>query len=266
MFQLHCMPVLRLHRLHRLHLLRLALALIVATTLASRPASAQAPAPPPPPPGWTGSVGAGMALTSGNTDTSSVNVGYDVLRDHGTDILFKSTGVYLRGSNDGVSNVDRSGADARLEYKLSPRLSVFALTTYARDSFKDIDYLLAPTAGLSYKVVATERTEWTTDGSAGLVFEKNTGFGLKTDGALIAGEKLAHAFNDTTRFVHAASALWKMREFGDAFYTLSAGVITTVATHLDLKVEFLNTYKNRPTDPLLKKSDQSLVLSVVYRY
>ena len=42
-----------------------------------------------------------------------------------------------------------------MEYKLSPRLAAFGLTTYARDSFKDIDYLLAPTAGLSYKVVAT---------------------------------------------------------------------------------------------------------------
>jgi len=207
-----------------------------------------------------------MALTSGNADTSTVNLGYDVLRDYGTDILFKSTGLYLRGSNAGVSNVDRSGADARLEYRLSPRLSAFGLTTYARDAFKDIDYLLAPTAGLSYKVIATPRTEWTADGSVGVVFEKNTGFDVDTDGALIAGEKFAHKFNDTTKFVHAASGIWKMREFGDSFYTFQAGIVTAVARHLDLKAEFLNTYKNRPTNPLLKKSDQSIVLSVVYKY
>lgn len=238
---------------------------LVATLVAA--ATAQTPAPaPPPPPGWTGSVGAGMALTSGNADTSTVNLGYDVLRDYGTDILFKSTGVYLRGSNGGVSNVDRSGADARVEYRLSPRLSAFGLTTYARDAFKDIDYLVAPTAGLSYKVVATPRTEWTTDGSVGVVFEKNSGRDLGTDGALLAGEKLVHKFNGTTKFVHAASGLWKMREPGDAFYTFQAGVVTAVAGHLDLKAEFLNTFKNRLTNPLLKKSDQSIVLSVVYKY
>ena len=255
-----------------MHMLALRLAAtltLLVTTLAAQPALAQAPAPPappPPPPGWTGSIGAGMALTSGNTDTSTVNVGYDVLRDYGTDIVFKSTGLYLRGSSAGESNVDRSGADARLEYKLSPRLAAFGLTTYARDSFKDIDYLLAPTTGLSYKVVATERTEWTTDGSVGLVFEKNTDRDLNTDGALIAGEKLTHKFNATTRFVHAASGLWKMRNLDDAFYTFQAGLVTAVAAHLDLKAEFLNTYKARPTNSLLKKSDQSIVLSVAYKY
>lgn len=255
--------------MHMLALRRAATLALLVTTLAAQPALAQtlaAPAPPPPPPGWTGSIGAGMALTSGNTDTSTVNVGYDVLRDYGTDFVFKSTGLYLRGSSAGTSNVDRSGADARLEYKLSPRLAAFALATYARDSFKAIDYLLAPTGGLSYKVVATERTEWTTDGSVGLVFEKNTDRDLNTDGALIAGEKLTHKFSDTTKFLHAASALWKMGDFDDAFYTIQAGIVTAVAAHLDLKVEFLESYKNRPSNRLLKKSDQSIVLSVVYKY
>ena len=247
--------------------LALPLALTLLATIGARPALAQAPAPPPPPPpGWTGAIGAGMALTSGNTDTSTVNLGYDVLRDYGTRIVFKSAGLYLRGSSAGESNVDRSAAEARLEYKLSPRLAAFGLTTYARDSFKDIDYLLAPTAGLSYKVVATGRTEWTTDGSVGLVFEKNTDRDLNAGGALIAGEKFTHKFTDTTRFVHAASGLWKMRDLDDAFYTLQAGIVAAVATHFDLKAEFLNTYKARPTNPRLKKSDQSVVLSVIYKY
>jgi putative salt-induced outer membrane protein YdiY len=119
----------------------------VATFCAAPAAWAQAPAPapPPPPPGWTGSIGAGMALTSGNTDTSTVNVGYDVLKDHGTDIVFKSAGLYLKGSNNGESNVDRANADGRVEYRLSPRLAAFGMTTYARDRFKAIDYLVAPT-------------------------------------------------------------------------------------------------------------------------
>jgi len=66
---------------------------------------------------------------------------------------------------------------------LSPRLAAVGFTTYARDSFKDIDYLLTPTAGLRYKVVVTEGTEWTTDGSVGLAFEKNTNRDLHTDQA-----------------------------------------------------------------------------------
>lgn len=140
-----------------------------------------------------------------------------MLRDYGTNVVFKSGGLYLRGDNNGTSTVDRSGADARVEYKLSPRLAAFGMTTYARDRFKNIDYLFAPTGGLTYKVVATTRTQWAADGSVGMVFEKNTGLDLKTDDAIIAGEKLFHKFSDTTRFIHAGSALWKMAHFADAF-------------------------------------------------
>lgn len=245
----------------RLLFLPFALTLVVAAD-----SLAQTPTPPPPPPGWTGSIGGGLALTSGNSDTSTTNVGYDILKDHGTNVIFKSSGLLLKGSNDGVSNVDRSQADARLAYALSPRLSVFGQTNFARDDFKAIDYILAPTGGLSYKVVATERTEWTTDGSAGVVFEKNTGLDVDTSGALIAGEKLTHQFAEKTKFVHAATALWKMKDFDDAFYTLSAGLLTSIAGNFDLKTEFLSTYKNKLTNTALEKADQSIVLSVVYKY
>lgn len=241
-----------------------ALALLPTALFAQAPATAAAP--PPPPPGWTGSIGAGLAATKGNTDTSTLNVGADVLRDYGTDVLFKATGLLLKGSNNGVSNVDRSQADARVDYKLSPRLSAFALTTFARDNFKAIDYLLAPTAGLSYKVVALPRTEWITDGSAGVVFEKNKGLDVDTSGAVIAGEKLVQKLGEKSKFTHAATALWKLKDFDDAFYTFSAGLLTSIAGNFDLKTEFLSTYKNKLTNTALKKADQSIVLSVVYKY
>ena len=43
-------------------------------------AFAQAPPPPPPPPGpglWEGTAGAGLALTSGNSDTLTFNLAFD---------------------------------------------------------------------------------------------------------------------------------------------------------------------------------------------
>jgi len=224
------------------------------------------PKPPPPPPGWAGSLGAGMALTSGNSDTSSTNLAYELLHDSGDPLVFKSAGLYLRGESEGAATVERAAAEARLEYRLTPRLSAFGLTTFAHDRFKDIEYLVAPTAGLSYAVVKSDRVEWTTDGSVGVVFEKNTGFDLETDGALLAGERLLVRLTETSRIIHTASALWKMDDFDDSFYNFSLGIATSLATRFELKAEFLNTFKNKPTDPTLKSGDQSVVLAIVYKF
>lgn len=245
--------------------------LTVALSAAAQPVLPLPPPPPPrpasqPPPGWTGSIGGGFAVTSGNSDTATLNVGFDVLKDHGTNVTFKATGLYLSGSTGGTPNVDRSQADARFDYRLSERLSAFALGTFARDRFKAIEYLAAPTTGLSYKLVNTDRTQWQSDGSVGVVFEKNQGRSMATSGALLAGEKFTHNFTDATRLTHAASALWKVQDFEDGFYTFSLGLLTSVARHLDLKTEFLSTYKNQLTDARLRKADQSVVLSVVYKY
>lgn len=245
--------------------IRIGVFTLLVSALAGAPALAQAP-PPKPPPGIAGSLGAGLALTSGNSDTSTVNVAYDFLRDFGTDIVMKSTGLYLRGDNNGEANVDRAALDGRVEYRLSPRLAAFGMTTYARDRFKEIDYLVAPTGGLSYKAIATDKAEWITDGSLGFVVEKNTGLDARTSGAILAGEKFTYKFTDTTRFLHGASGLWKMNDFDDAFYVFSAGLATSLASALELKTEFLNTYKARPTRATLKKSDQSVVVSVVYKF
>lgn len=249
-----------------------ALALIFALvpTLAAaqvelpQPAS---PPPPPPPAGWHGAIGAGMALTSGNSDTSTINMAYDLHSDLGSEIVFKSTGLYLRSTSEGDATVDRAALDGRVDYRLAPRLSAFGQTQYARDRFKEIDYLIAPTVGLSYSILPPDgRAEWVADGSVGFLIEKNTGFDATTSGAVSAAERFVYKLTNVTRFTHAATGLWKMEDFGDGFYTLSAGVSTSLASMLELKAEFLNTYKREPTDPTLKKNDQAVVLSVVYKF
>ena len=115
-------------------------------------ASAQAPAPMTP---WTGAVSAGLAVTSGNTDTSTFNAAYDVTYAPKTSNLVKSDALLLRGKTQGVLSTDRFALNLRDQYKLNGRAYVFGQNQYLRDTFKNIDYLLAPTAGIGYNVLGT---------------------------------------------------------------------------------------------------------------
>jgi putative salt-induced outer membrane protein YdiY len=244
-----------------------------STATPAQPPPVRRPAPPPPPParppeppGWAGSLGAGLAVTSGNAATSTVNIAYELMRDRGGELVFRTTGLYLRAETDGEPSVDRAAADIRLDYRLTERLALVGLTTYARDRFKNIEMLLAPTAGLSVTVLPAGRVEWIADGSVGLVAERNTLFRTQASAAVLAGERFTYRINDRARILHAASGLWKTEDFGDAYYTLSAGVATSLAARFELKAEFLNTHKRKVTDPGLRKNDQAIVLSIVYKF
>jgi putative salt-induced outer membrane protein YdiY len=222
--------------------------------------------PPATPPVWTGSFGAGLALTQGNKDTTNFNLSFDLKRDPKTRTIFKAEGLYILATENGDENVDRGLFNIRLERMISERAYVFGQLAYVRDRFKDIDYLIAPTAGLGYKLIANERTTLDIDGSLGVVVEKNTGFDVETDGAVAAGEKFSHRISDSATFTQGAAALWRMDDFGDALYTFSAGLAASVTTRVQLKIEFQDIFKTRPTGADVEKNDVALITAFVYKF
>lgn len=57
-----------------------------------------------------------------------------------------------------------------------------------------------------------------------------------------------------------------MNDFDNSFDNFSVGIATSLARRFELTAEFLNTFKNKPTDPTLKSGDQSVVLAIVYKF
>ena len=224
------------------------------------------PQPPPPPPGWTGSFGAGLALTQGNSDTSTFNLAYDVKRDIGSPFLFRSAGLFIRGESEGELTTNRLAFDARVDRKLRDGTSLFGQVQYLRDEFKEIDYLVSPTAGIAQVLVKNDRTELGVDVGAGVVWEKNPGFELQTDGAVTAGQNFRFKLTSTSEITQRFSALWKMDDFDDALYIFGAGLAANITEQTQLKAEFLETFKNRPPVATVKKSDIAVLLSFVYKY
>src|SRR2546430_17374174 len=84
---------------------------------------------------WSTNIGAGLAITSGNTDTKSLNFSFGTKYDPHTRLVFKADALSLRGESGGVTQVDTATADAREEYNVSERTFAFAEVSYLRDRF-----------------------------------------------------------------------------------------------------------------------------------
>jgi len=240
--------------------------LICLAALAAPSIAFAQPAAPPPPPGWVGSASAGLALTQGNSDTSTVNAAYELKRDTGGDMVLRSNGLLVWGKSEDVQTSDRLSLDGRVERKLSERTSIFAAAQYLRDAFKSIDYLVSPTVGVSRLLLKDDRTELGVDAGVGVVWEQNPGLELQTDGAVAAGQQFTRKLTATTELKEKAAALWKMDDFGDALYTFGAGIAASITAGTQMKVEFLDTYKAKPPLPGVKKNDIAVLVSFVYKF
>jgi putative salt-induced outer membrane protein len=242
-----------------------------AILLGAGPALAQeklcpCPPPSPPPPAWKGSLGAGLSLTGGNTDTSSYNLDFNLTHDPKKKGVLKLDGAYLRTDTDGEATVDRTGLGARYEYAVAGGGRVFAFgeVRYQRDVFKDVDYLISPTAGVGYRLADSDALKLSVDGGVGLAFEKLAGLDETTSGAVNAGESLQWKLSGSASLVSAARGLWKTDDFGDAYYHFDVGILTSIAGHFDLKLSFADDYKSKPPADK-KKNDTAVLATIVFK-
>ncbi len=235
--------------------------IILTGLLLSGAALAQAP-----PPLYTGSVGGGFAVTGGNTSTQNFNLSGDFVRDPQSRNLIKGTASYLRGNQNSILNLDRTGINLRDEYTVSGRAFVFGQIDYLRDQFKGIIFLWAPTAGVGHRIIDTDSTQFLLSGGAGGVLEKNPGIVAQKSGSLTAGQSFQQSLFTTATFTQSISSLWKTNDFSDSLTNFSLGLTTTLVGRLELKLEFIDSYKNKPSNVALKKNDTAFVTTFVVKF
>jgi len=249
---------------------------VVAVLLAAVPriASAQqppavtcpCPPPPPPPPIWTGSAGFGLTMNRGNTDTTNINLSFDATRDPKTKDILKFQALYLRGDTKGELSANRVFAQARYERNINDRVFIFGQAPYLRDRFKGIEYHLAPSGGVGYKLVATPTTTLAADGGFGVKWEKNPGLDVKTSAVVTSGDRFELKLSPASSVKQSFTATWNANDFGEALYTLAAGAAGGLTTRSQLKIEFLDTYATRPPQPEIKKNDVAFLTALVYKF
>lgn len=237
--------------------------IVVAAIAFSCPVLAQDAAPAKP---WNSSIGAGLALTGGNTDTQNYNFSFATKYDPGSRIIFKADALWLRGAANGEIQVNRATAAARTEYAFSQRTFAFAEVSYIRDPFKDISYLVAPVAGAGYRIIRSDTRNLSVDAAVGVQIESSDAIGRSTAGAIKAGEDFDWAISPTSKLTQKFSAIWKAEDFGDALYHLDAGLATTLVERLELRVAYVYDFKSRPPSPALKKGDSALFAAISVKF
>jgi putative salt-induced outer membrane protein len=215
---------------------------------------------------YPGSLGGGFAQTGGNTDTQNFNLTFGITRDPKTNNVVKANATYLRGIQNDVLNLDRSGINIRNEYSLSERTFVFGQVDYLRDKFKEIIFLWVPAAGAGYRFINNDTTMLAFDGALGGLFEKNPGQNTIRAGSITAGQRFQVALSSAATLTQSVSTIWKTNNFNDSLTNFSVGLTTAVINNLELKLEFIDSYKNDPVDIALKKNDTAFVTAFVLKY
>jgi putative salt-induced outer membrane protein len=224
---------------------------------------------------WTTEFGAGIALTNGNSDTKNINLSLNLVRDTKARSVFRFNGLYLHGDKDGTLTINQTAFTGRDELNLSTRTFVFFQSAFLKDTFKNINYLFSPTVGVGYRLINTDTMLLAIDTGLGGVWERDfardaTGQRVlqdtKATGAYNAGERFAWKLSTSATVTQSFASLYKTNNWADSLHNFSAGIAAAVTQRTQVKVEFLDSYKNRISAGTAGKNDTTLITSLVMKF
>ena len=214
----------------------------------------------------TGSVGAGLSMTSGNSDTINWNISFDLNRKFKCGHTVQASGLYLRGKENDKLSLDRLKLSLRDDYAIKDSLVGFGDLVYKRDPLKGVDHLVNPSGGLGWKMIDGNRITVQTDAGAGLLQERNLGMEKKTSVSINSNQSLSYRLSKTANVKQKLALLWKAEDLEDYLVNLSLTLATKVTGSSELQAEFLDDFKNKPSDITYKKNDIALILKYVVRF
>lgn len=230
-------------------------------------AAAQAPdaaAPPPPPPLWSGKAELAYAATSGNTSTSSLGMGLDVVyRPAPWTVEAKFN--YLRAAAEHIVTAESVAGSVKGSRDLTPALDAFLQGGYQRNTFSGIDRRMGGDAGAGYKVIQRPDLLFRTEAAVGYLNESRVNGTTLNYATARAGLKLVWKFGKSADFTDEASWTEDLSDTANWILRNTASVSASMTSVLSLKLSYAIVSANEPV-PGFKKTDTVTSAAVVAKF
>jgi len=225
---------------------------------------------------WGGLLDTGLALTSGNSSTTSYTLASKAVRQTPRDKLTFYAGYVF--ANDKTTTPSRTTANdlrsgVRGDLNLSPKVFVFAFADFESNELQHLNLRQVYGGGFGYHVIKNANTTFDVFGGASYDKDNFGGYALTnpvqvfaghtTNSAeIVIGEELNSKISSRTTIGERFVFFPNMSDVGEYRYQLNANATTVIKKWLSWQVTFADTYLSNP--PVgLKSTD--LVLSTGLR-
>ena len=216
-----------------------------------------------PPKIWEGTGEAGYVKTTGNTDTSALNVRLNFVRN-GEKWRHRFTGTALTSTKDGEKDNERYTAEVQSDYKINEKSWIFGAFRWDADKFGSYDPQYSLTFGYGRQLMKSDNHELIGEAGVGYRYLKER----------IAGESESDfigrfLLNDTWQIVD--STAWTNRllvETGsnNTFTQFNTGLVVSMTDRFAIKLgyEWRNNSKLPPGET--EKTDTITSVNLVYNF
>lgn len=232
---------------------------------------------------WNGSADFGIALTTGNSATTTTTAGLDMVRATRRDktaVFYRQVSATDRNVSPSKKIANAKRAGVQYDLKLSNRSYVFGFTTFDFDEFLKLDLRFVAGGGFGYSVKKSERS--TFDVFGGIAYNKEifdvtpaptttvpkpTYTTLTRDSIEgFVGEEWRFKLNGRTNFFEKAVLYPNFSKTGEYRLNFDAGMSTALSKYLSWNLAYSNRYLSNPPLATLKKNDTLLSTGIRFTF
>ena len=225
---------------------------------------------------WRGAGGAALAMSSGNSSTSSLLLNADAAR---ATLADKTTlGAAINYAKDKSGGVDRTtsnkwAAFGQYDYNLSPQVFAFGRLGLEGDKLIDLSLRSALAGGLGYKLINTERTSFDLFGGLGYTtdkYQQRQTIAGKTDtrfsrASVYLGEASSHQLSSSVSFKQRLDLYPGISGDKALLAKFNAGLSVAMSSTLNLSVGLTDSYNSKPP-ARTKKNDVGFFTGVNVKF
>lgn len=136
--------------------------------------------------GWSGKGEFGLVLTSGNTDTETLNLGLEFVRE-GEQWRHRIAADALRAEDSGNTTAERYAIEGQSDYKINEKSYAFGAIRYESDEFSAYEYQQTLALGYGRQLIDNEVHKLKGEIGPGLRRAEDAATGETESGLIIRG-------------------------------------------------------------------------------
>ncbi len=212
---------------------------------------------------WRGAIGLSAAAARGNTETTTLGLNADMVRQTTNDKM----GFYLQdifaGSKNAAGEKSVSAQIFRIGGKydrdITDKLYGFGGLDFEHDKLAGVKRRILPQVGVGYHVIKSEPT--TFDVFTGVAYNETTFYidPKRRDAELLIGEESIHKISPSTAIRQRLAMYSPFDDLSDYRLQFDAGLNTAIIGGWNLVVNY--TYRHNSSPPTGRKKGDSLIFT-----
>ncbi len=212
---------------------------------------------------WNGVGEFGFVSTSGNTDTQSLNLRLEFIKET-EKWRYRLGGTALSSSKDGDKDAERYTAEGQVNRKLNEKSYIFGVYRYDADKFGAYDPQQSITAGYGRRLMKSEKHEL--NGEVGVGYKKS-----KTAGTGETSDEMIGRFLLDDIWSITPSTVWNNRLLVEAgsdntFTQFNTGLVVSMSERFALKLGWEYRHNTEIPVGVLDKTDTTTTANLVYKF